>query len=54
MGAMISARDCETRLGVQRLKTGKLRLLQVYVDAYYEEDLIQRRSTTGYVFTIAE
>jgi len=44
------------RLGLvfQRLKTGKLRLLQGYVDANYAEDLDQRRSTTDYVFTVAE
>ena len=38
----------------QRLKTGKPRLLQSYVDADYAGDLDQRRSTMGYVFTIAE
>ena len=38
----------------QRLEMGKLRVLQDYVDADYAEDLDQRRSTTGYVFTIAE
>ena len=44
------------RLGLvfQRLKTGKPRLLQSYVDADYAGDLDQRRSTTGYVFTVAE
>ena len=44
------------RLGLvfQRLKTGKPRLLQGYVDADYAGDLDQRRSTTGYVFTVAE
>jgi len=36
------------------LKTGKPRLLQGYVDANYAGDLNQRRSTTGYVFTVAE
>ena len=38
----------------QRLETGKLRLLQCYVDADYVGNLDQERSTTGYVFTIAE
>ena len=38
----------------QRLKTGKFRVLQGYVDAYYVENLDQRRFTTGYVFTVAE
>ena len=34
---------------------GKARLLQgCYVDADYAEDLDQRKSTTGYVFTVAE
>jgi len=36
------------------LKTGKRRELQGYVDADYAGDLDQRRSTTGYVFTVAE
>jgi len=38
----------------QILKTGKPRLLQGYIDADYVKDLDQRRSTTGYVFTVAE
>ena len=44
------------RLGLmfQRLKMRKLRVLQDYIDADHAEDLDQRRSTTGYVFTIAE
>jgi len=43
------------KLGLfQRLKTGKFRLLQGYVDADYAGDLDQQRSTTGYVFTIVE
>ena len=44
------------RLGLvfQKLETGKPRLLQGYVDADNEGDLDQRRSTMGYVFTIAE
>ena len=37
-----------------RLKTGKPRVLQSYVDADYARDLDQRRSMTGYVFTIVE
>ena len=37
----------------QRLKTGKPKLLQGY-DEDYAGDLDQRRSTTGYVFTVAE
>ena len=50
MGTTISA-----RLGFvfQRLKTGKPRLLQGYVDADYAGDLDQRRSTVGHVFIIA-
>jgi len=42
------------RLGLafQKLKTGKLRILQRYVDVDYTRDLDQRRSTTGYVFTV--
>jgi len=36
------------------LKMGKPRLLQGYVDADYAGDLDQRRSTMGYVFTVAE
>jgi len=38
----------------QKLKTGKPRILQGYVDVGYAEDLDQRRSTMGYVFTAAE
>ena len=38
----------------QRLKTRKSMLLQGYVDADYAGDLDQRRSMTGYVFTVAE
>jgi len=38
----------------QILKMGKPRLLQGYVDVDYVGDLDQRRSTTGYVFTVAE
>ena len=38
----------------QNLKTGKRRLLQGYIDANYAGDLDQGRSTTSYVFTIAE
>jgi len=43
------------RLGLvfQKLKMGKTRLLQGYVDADYARDLDQRKSTTGYVFTVA-
>ena len=54
MGATISARDCETRLGVSEIKTGKPRALQSYVDANYAEDLDQRRCMMGYVFIVAE
>jgi len=39
---------------IQRLKTGNFRVLQGYVDANYAGDLNQRRSTTDYVFTVAE
>jgi len=44
------------RLGLvfQRLKVGKPRVLQGYVDADYAGNLDQRRSMTGYVFSIAE
>ena len=44
------------RLGLvfQRLKTGKPRLLQGYVDADYAGDLDRQRFTTGYVFTVDE
>jgi len=38
----------------QRLKTGKPRELQGYVDIDYARDLYQRRSMTGYVFIVAE
>jgi len=38
----------------QRLKTGKPRLLQGYIDVDYVGDLDQRGSTTGYVFTVVE
>jgi len=38
----------------QILKTGMLRVLQGYVDAYYAGDVDQRRFTTGDVFTVAE
>ena len=38
----------------QRLKTGKPRVLQGYVDADYAGELDQRKSTTDYVFTLAE
>ena len=44
------------RLGLvfQRLEIRKLRLLQGYVDADYAGDLDQRRSMTGYMFTVAK
>jgi len=54
VGARISARDCGLGLVFQRLKTGKPRLLQGYIDADYAGDLNQRKSTTGYMFTVAE
>jgi len=38
----------------QKLKTGKPKILQGYVDADYVGDLDEQRSMTGYVFTIAE
>ena len=38
----------------QRLKTGKPRVLQGYVDTDYAGDLDQRRSTMGYVFIVTE
>ena len=44
------------RLGFafQRLKTGKPKVLQAYVDAHYARDLDQQRFTMGYVFTAAQ
>jgi len=38
----------------QRLETGKPKVLQGYVDSNYAGDHDQRRSTTGYVFTVTE
>jgi len=38
----------------QRLETGKPRLLQGYIDADYAGDLDHGRSTTSYMFTVAE
>ena len=54
MGATKSSRDCGLGLVFQRLKTGKHRLLQGYVDIDYARNLAQQRSITGYVFTVAE
>jgi len=54
VGATISTMDCETILDVSEIEIGNLRILQDYVDADYARDLDQRRSTTGYVFTVAE
>ena len=44
------------RLGLtfQRLETEKPKVLQGYDDADYARDLDQRRSTMGYVFTVAK
>ena len=44
------------RLGLvfQRLKPGKPKVLQGYIDTDYAGDLDQWRSTMGYVFTVAE
>ena len=53
MSATISARDYEG-LVFKRLKMRKPRVLQGHVDADYAGNLDQRRSTTGYVFTVAE
>jgi len=39
---MISARDCETWLGVLEIENEKLRVLQGYVNAYYAGDLDYR------------
>ena len=36
------------------MKTGKPRVLQGYIEADYVRDLDQRRSTTGYMFTVAK
>ena len=54
MGATRSTRDRETSLMYQRLETGKLRVLQGYVDADYAGDLDQRKSMTSCMFTVAE
>ena len=54
MGATISARDCESGLVFQRLKTEKPRLVKGSVDKDYAGKLDQRRSTMGYVFKIAK
>ena len=35
------------------MKTGKLRVLQGYIDADCARALNQRRSTVGYIFTVA-
>ena len=51
---MISARDCETRLGISKIGNGEAQVTQGYVDADYAGDLDQRRYTMGYVFTVAE
>ena len=53
MGAMISMRDCETRLGVSKIENGNLRELQGYIDADYARDFNQQRSTWA-MFTIAD
>ena len=53
MGATISTRAVRLGLVFQRLKMGKPRVLQDYVDVDYAGDLDQRRSTTNYI-TIAE
>ena len=44
-----------TRVGLvfRRLKAGKPRVIQGYVDTDYARDLDQRRSTIGYVFIVA-
>jgi len=39
VGAMISTRDCETKLGVLEIENGEPRLLQGYVEADYVGDL---------------
>ena len=49
MGATISTRAVRLGLVFQRLKMGKPRVLQNYVDADYAGDLDQRRSMTDYV-----
>jgi len=54
VGATISTRDCETRLDILEIETGKPRVLQGYIDADYARDLDQRKSTTGNVFTVAK
>jgi len=54
VGTTISTRGCKIRLGIQRLETGKLKVLQGYIDADHAWDLAQQIFTVGYVFTIAE
>ena len=39
MGATLSARDCETRLGVSEIKNREAKLLQGYIDADYAGDI---------------
>jgi len=51
---MISTRDCKIRVDIQRLETGKPKVLQGYIDADHAWDLAQQIFTVGYVFTIAE
>jgi len=54
VGATISTKGYKTRLSVSEIKKGKLKILQGYVNADYVGNLDQRRSTTRYVFTVAE
>jgi len=52
--AAVCTRDCEIKLGIFEIGNGKPSVLQGYIDADYARDLDQQRSTTSYIFTIAE
>jgi len=54
VSSAIFTTDCKIRLGIQKLKTEKPKVLQGYVDINFAGDLNQRRSMTSYVFTVAK
>ena len=54
MSATISTRDCETRFDISEIGNVKARVLQGCVDVNYAGDLDQKRSMTGYVFTVVK